>query len=127
MAGTSKIRTVILQAEDMACAKVLVQGSMSQERKGGLGVCVGNESDGQGEDGEKSHNHNGFKGLTVQLESFPDGSVGKNLPAMQEPRVRSLGREDPPEEDLATHTSILAWRILQTEEPGGPQSIGSQS
>ena len=41
-------------------------------------------------------------------------------------RVRSLGREDPLEEGMATHSSILAWRILWTENPGGLQSIGSQ-
>ena len=53
----------------------------------------------------------------------------KNPPAMQEPqemRVRSLGREDPLEEDMATHSSILAWRIPWTEEPGGLRSMGSQ-
>ena len=42
----------------------------------------------------------------------------KNLPAMQETLVRSLGREDPLEEGIATHSSILAWRTLWTEEPG---------
>ena len=42
-----------------------------------------------------------------------------NLPAMQETRVRSLGREDPQEEEMATHSSILAWRTPWTEEPGG--------
>ena len=41
-------------------------------------------------------------------------------------QVRSLGREDPLEEGMATHSSILAWRIPWTEEPGGLQSIGSQ-
>ena len=41
--------------------------------------------------------------------------------------VRSLGQEDPLEEGMATHSSILAWRIPWTEEPGGSQSIGSQS
>ena len=50
----------------------------------------------------------------------------KNTPAMQEVRVRSLGWEDPPEEGLATLSSILARRIPWTEEPGGLQSIGSQ-
>ena len=50
----------------------------------------------------------------------------KNPPAMQELRVRSLGREDPLEEGMATHSSILAWRIPWTEEPGGLQPIGSQ-
>ena len=43
----------------------------------------------------------------------------KNLPAMQETRVRSLGWEDPPEKGMATHSSILAWRIVWTEEPSG--------
>ena len=52
-----------------------------------------------------------------------------NLPAVQEiqeTQVRSLGREDPLEKGMATHFSILAWRIPWTEEPGGLQSIGSQ-
>ena len=43
----------------------------------------------------------------------------KNLPVMQETRVWSLGREDPLEKGIATHSSILAWKILWTEEPGG--------
>ena len=47
-------------------------------------------------------------------------------PAMQETRVRSLGREDPLEKEMATHSSILSWRIPQTEEPGGIQSMESQ-
>ena len=47
----------------------------------------------------------------------------KNLPAMQETCVRSLGRKDPLEEGIATHSSILAWRIPWTEEPGGLQSM----
>ena len=51
----------------------------------------------------------------------------KNLPAMQQTQVLSLGQEDPLEEDLATHSSILAWRILWMEELGGLQSMGSQS
>jgi len=50
----------------------------------------------------------------------------KNLPAMWEIRVRSLGREDPLEKEMAAHSSILAWRITWTEEPGGLQSMGSQ-
>ena len=44
----------------------------------------------------------------------------KNPPAMQEMQVRSLGREDPLEKGMATHSSILAWRIPRTEEPGRP-------
>ena len=50
----------------------------------------------------------------------------KNLPAMQEMWVQSLGREDPLEMEMATHSSILAWEILWTEEPGGLRSMGSQ-
>ena len=53
----------------------------------------------------------------------------KNPPAMQEPqemRVQSMGQEDPLEEEMATCSSILAWKIQWTEEPGGLQSMGSQ-
>ena len=50
----------------------------------------------------------------------------KNPPAMRETWVRSLGWEDPLEEGMATHSSILAWRIPWTEEPGRLQSLGSQ-
>ena len=50
----------------------------------------------------------------------------KDLPVMQEMQVRSLGWEDPLEEEMTTHSSILAWRIPRTEEPGGLQSTGSQ-
>ena len=50
----------------------------------------------------------------------------KNLLAMQETWVQSLGWEDPLEEGMATHPSILAWRIPWTEEPSGPQSMGSE-
>ena len=50
----------------------------------------------------------------------------KRLPAMQETLVRSLGQEDPLEKEMATHSSILAWRIPWTEEPGGLQSTGLQ-
>jgi len=50
----------------------------------------------------------------------------KSVPAVQETRVQSLGQEDPLEKEMATHSSILAWRILRTEKPGGLQSIASQ-
>ena len=60
--------------------------------------------------------HNGSSG----------GSEVKALPAMRESWVRSLGREDPLEKEMVTHSSILAWRIPWTEEPGGLQSTGSQ-
>ena len=50
----------------------------------------------------------------------------KNLLAVQETRVQSPGQEDPLEKGMATHSSIPAWRISWTEEPGGLQSMGSQ-
>ena len=50
----------------------------------------------------------------------------KNLPAVQETRVRSLGWEDPLEKEMAIHSSILAWKISWTEKPGGLQSMGLQ-
>ena len=50
----------------------------------------------------------------------------KNLPAMQETRVQSLGREDPLEKGMATHSSVLAWRTPQTEESGGLSSTELQ-
>ena len=50
----------------------------------------------------------------------------KRLPAMPETRVRSLGQENPLEKEMATYCSILAWEMPWTEEPGGPQSRGSQ-
>ena len=62
-------------------------------------------------------------------ENFPGGSVVKNLPAMeetQETQVQSLGREDPLEEDMATHSNVLVWRIQWAEEPDGLQSMASQ-
>ena len=60
---------------------------------------------------------------------FPYGSVVKNLLALQEmqkTRVQSLGQEDPIEEKMATHSIILARKILWTEEPGRLQSVGPQ-
>ena len=63
------------------------------------------------------------------LMGLPGGSVVKSLPAMkelQETQVRSLGWEEPLEEEMATHSSILAWRIPQTEELVGLQSTESQ-
>ena len=60
--------------------------------------------------------------MTVPLApllGFPGGSVVKNLPAMQEMHIQYLGWEDPLEKEMATHSSILAWEIPWTEEPGG--------
>ena len=50
----------------------------------------------------------------------------KSLPAMQETWIQSLGQEDPLEKEMATHSSILAWKIPWMEEPGGLQSMGLQ-
>ena len=58
--------------------------------------------------------------------SFPGGSVVKNPPAMHKMQIQSLGGEDSLEKEMATHSSILAWEIQWTEEPGGLQSTGSQ-
>ena len=55
-----------------------------------------------------------------------DGKESVNLPAMWETQVQSLGEEDPLEKEMATHSSILAWRIPSTDEPGGLQSMGPQ-
>ena len=63
---------------------------------------------------------NGYKGVSLVAQTVT------NLPAMQETWVRSLDREDPLEKKMATHSSILAWRIPRTEEPGGLQSMGWQ-
>jgi len=57
---------------------------------------------------------------------FPSGSAVKNLPAMQEMWIRTLGWEDSLEEGMATHSSILAWGIPWTEDPGGLQFMESQ-
>ena len=57
---------------------------------------------------------------------FPVAQMVENLPAMQETWVRSLGLEDSLEKEMATHSSILAWRIPWTEGPGGLQSMGLQ-
>ena len=68
----------------------------------------------------------------LTLQGFSDDSEVKNLPAVQETQetqkaqVSSLGRKDPLEEEMATCSSILAWRIPWTEEPRGLQSMGSQ-
>ena len=52
--------------------------------------------------------------------------IVKNLPAMQKTQIQTLVWEDPLKKGMATHTNILAWRILWTEQPGGLQSMGSQ-
>ena len=64
--------------------------------------------------------------LYTVSKSFPGGAEVKNLPAIQETWVQPLGGEDLLEKEMATHASILAWRIPWTEEPAGLQSMGSQ-
>ena len=66
------------------------------------------------------------------MKSFPliialiVAQMVKSLSTMRESQVQSLGREDPLEKGMATHSSILAWKLPWTEEPGGPQAMGSQ-
>ena len=67
-----------------------------------------------------------FKNSTSSVRASPGGSVVKNVLAMQETQVPSLGQEDPLEKEMAIHSSILARKIPRTEEPGGLQSMGSQ-
>ena len=63
--------------------------------------------------------------MFIRKMGFPNSSLAKNLPAMKETLVRLLGQEVPLEKEMATHSSILAWKILWTEEPDGLQSMGS--
>ena len=66
------------------------------------------------------------KGLPGRLRCKESACEAGDLPAVKQKGLRSLGREDPLEEEMETHCSILAWRIPETEEPGGLQSMGSQ-
>ena len=63
--------------------------------------------------------------FVIGSEGFPGGSVVENPPAVQETWVCSLDQEDPLEEEMATHSITLAWRIPWTEEPGGVESMES--
>ena len=65
--------------------------------------------------------------VSLFLGDLPVAQIVNNLPAMQKTRVRSLGSEDPLKKEMATHSSILAWKIPWTEDPGGLQSMTSQS
>ena len=64
--------------------------------------------------------------MIINYKGLLCGPAVKNPPAMQETQVQSLGQEYLPEEGMTTHSSILAWRIPWTEEPGGLQSMGTQ-
>ena len=75
---------------------------------------------------DKIYGYQGGRGMNweIGMDTYStDTMYKKNLPAVQETRVRFLGREDPLEKEMATHSSILAWRISWTEEPGGLQSM----
>ena len=72
------------------------------------------------------HDCSDLAAAAVCIWGFPSASV-KNPPAIQETRVQSLGWGDPQEEGMVTHSSILAWRTPQTQEPGALQSMGIQS
>ena len=67
-----------------------------------------------------------LRGNKWEEGAFLMAQTAKNLPAMQETQVQSLGQEDPLKEEMATHSSLLAWRIPWTEKPGGLQSMGLQ-
>ena len=69
-----------------------------------------------------------MRNVTVSfiIRTSPVAQTVKNLPAIQETQVQPLGWEDPLEEEIVTHSSILAWRIPQTEEPGRLQSMELQ-
>ena len=77
-------------------------------------------------EGEKLEAVTDFLLLGSKVTGSLVAQMVKNLPAMQETRVRSLGQEDPLEKGMAAHSSILSWRIPWTEEPGRLQSLGSQ-
>ena len=67
----------------------------------------------------------GFRHIYVLPPGFAGGSATKNLPTMQDSWSQSLGQKYPQEKEMATHSSVLSWRIPWTEEPGGLQSMGS--
>ena len=67
-----------------------------------------------------------FKDLVIIKQGFSRGSAVKNA-CSAKTQVRSLGWKDPLEKEMATHSSVLAWEIPWTQEPGGLQSMGSQS
>ena len=86
-------------------------------------------------DGKGHHQATSSRVTTAVFEALFQGSVGGasgkgptcQCKEMKRTQVQSLGLEDPLEEEMATHSSILAWRIPGTEEPGGQQSMESQS
>ena len=81
----------------------------------------------QNQENRISRKHKCTLMFIVALFVFPVAQMIKNPPAMQETWVGSLDQEDPLEKEVAVHSSTLAWRIPWTEEPGGLQSLGSQT
>ena len=73
------------------------------------------------------HSDPWFLKVTFHLWASLGAQLVKNPPPMWETQVGSLGGEDPLEKEMAAYSSILAWRIPRTEEPGGPQFMGSQN
>ena len=82
---------------------------------------------GNGRQGDGEDSRSGKHRVCSEQGGFPGGSEVKNHLTMQETRVPSLGREDPLEEGMGTHSGILAWEAPWTEEPGEPGSMGLQS
>ena len=74
-----------------------------------------------------THAYLSFLSVFLTLWGFPVAQMVKNLPAVRETRVSSQDREDPLEKEMATHSSILVWKIPWMEEPGRLQSMGLQS
>ena len=74
----------------------------------------------------KEDSGNSINKIIENLDPFLVAQMVKNLPPVQETWVPSLGREDPLEKEMATHSSIFAWRIPWTEKPGGLQFTGLQ-
>ena len=103
-----------LVAKSIPTAQILVSSTMIQSEETVFLREMVDSSSGQGK----------YKMNVEHLMGFPVGSVVKNPPANA--RVQSLGREDPLEKEIATHSSILAWGIPWTEEPGRLQSMGLQ-
>ena len=113
---------IMLNKKDKCHLRVTQLNSETKEKNGG---CQGLE-----EEGIRKLLFNGFHMSKMKKRSWasPVALVVKNPPAnaAQEMQVPSLGREDPLEKEMATHSSILAWKIPWTEEPGRLQSIGLQ-
>ena len=107
-----------LVAKSITTAQILASSTILQSEETVFLTEMVDSSSGQGK----------YKMNVEHLMGFPVGSVVKNLPANARDTVQSLGREDPLEKEIATHSSILAWKIPWTEEPDGlPSARVAQS